>query len=127
MLSRFQVRLLVVVAVFGIMASAYAAYPERPVRLLVGFAPGGGSDFASRVLAQRLTSALCQQFIVDHRPGAGGNLGHEIAARAIEYVRRGEIKLDTIVTHNLALSEYHDALDITRRRLEHAIKVSMTP
>jgi L-iditol 2-dehydrogenase len=48
-------------------------------------------------------------------------------ARAIEYVRRGEIKLDPIVTHNLPLSEYQDALDIARRRLEHAIKVSMTP
>ncbi|MBM3359680.1 MAG: zinc-binding dehydrogenase [Betaproteobacteria bacterium] len=48
-------------------------------------------------------------------------------ARAIEYVRRGAIRLDPVVTHNLPLADFQHALDVSRRRIEHAIKVSMTP
>jgi len=48
-------------------------------------------------------------------------------ARAIEYVRRGAIRLDPVVTHNLPLADFQHALEVSRRRIEHAIKVSMTP
>jgi tripartite-type tricarboxylate transporter receptor subunit TctC len=58
------------------------AYPFKPVRIVVAQAPGGASDLLIRSIAQRLGDALGQQFIIDNRPGAGGNIGAEVAARA---------------------------------------------
>ncbi len=58
-------------------------YPTRPVRVIVPFAPGAASDITGRLVAQKLSEALGQQFIVDNRPGAGGNIGHELAAKAV--------------------------------------------
>lgn len=57
-------------------------YPTRPVRLLVGFAPGGSLDFVARALAERLTRRLGQSFVVENRPGATGNIAAEAVARA---------------------------------------------
>jgi tripartite-type tricarboxylate transporter receptor subunit TctC len=57
-------------------------YPTKTVRIIVPFAPGGGSDFIGRFIAQKLSERLGQQFIVDNRPGAGGNLGAEQAVKA---------------------------------------------
>jgi len=57
-------------------------YPARPVRLLVGFAPGGASDVQARLIAQWLSERLNQQFIVENRPGAGGTLATEAVVRA---------------------------------------------
>src|SRR6476660_3151327 len=52
-------------------------YPAKPVRIIVPFAPGGGSDFIGRFIAQRLTDSLGKQVIVENKPGAGGVLGVE--------------------------------------------------
>jgi len=57
-------------------------YPDKPVRMMVAFAPGGSSDLVARVLAQHLSQLWGQQVVVDNRPGAGGMLGHEIGSRA---------------------------------------------
>ncbi|MCI3952913.1 MAG: tripartite tricarboxylate transporter receptor family protein [Burkholderiales bacterium] len=57
-------------------------YPSRPVRIVVGFAPGGATDIAARAIAQKLADTLGGSFIVDNRPGAAGNIGAEIVARA---------------------------------------------
>ncbi len=59
-----------------------ASYPSRAVRMLVPFAPGGPSDLIARLLGQRLAERLGQQFIVETRPGAGGNVGAAPAAKA---------------------------------------------
>ncbi|HYZ33538.1 MAG TPA: tripartite tricarboxylate transporter substrate-binding protein [Crenalkalicoccus sp.] len=64
------------------LAQDAAAYPSRPVRLLVGFAPGGPLDFVARAVAERLTPRLGQSFIVENRLGATGNLAAEAVARA---------------------------------------------
>ncbi|MGE0559701.1 MAG: tripartite tricarboxylate transporter substrate binding protein [Burkholderiales bacterium] len=65
------------------MASAHAAaYPERPVRIVVPVSAGGGVDSIARIVAQHYNAVWGQSFIVDNRPGAGGSLGAEIAARA---------------------------------------------
>jgi tripartite-type tricarboxylate transporter receptor subunit TctC len=57
-------------------------YPARPVHIVAPFAPGGGTDFIARLIAQKLTERVGQQVIVDNRPGAGGNLGAEFAVKA---------------------------------------------
>ena len=71
--------LLVLVAVSAI---AQDKYPSKPVTVIVPQAPGGANDTIARVVAQKLTEALGQQFIVDNKPGAGGNVGTAAAAKA---------------------------------------------
>ncbi len=61
---------------------AAAEYPDRPVRLIVPFTAGGSPDTTARRVAQRLTQELKQQFVVENRPGAAGNIGAETAARS---------------------------------------------
>src|SRR6516164_8312959 len=57
-------------------------YPSRPVRIIVGFAPGGGADIIARLIGQWLSERLGQPFIIDNRPGAGANIGTEAVVRA---------------------------------------------
>ncbi|HEV7392691.1 MAG TPA: tripartite tricarboxylate transporter substrate binding protein [Burkholderiales bacterium] len=63
-------------------ALAQDKYPNKPIRLIVAFPPGGSTDIIARLVAQRLAERLGQQVIIDNRGGAGGTLGTEIAARA---------------------------------------------
>lgn len=70
--------------VAGGTAAAQSAqnYPNKSIRFLVGYAPGGGTDIMARVVAAKLTESLGQQVIVDNRPGANANLAAEIASKA---------------------------------------------
>ncbi len=63
-------------------AMAWAAYPEKPIRMVVPYPPGGATDVIGRIVAQRLSTALGQQVVIDNRGGAGGNLGTDLAAKA---------------------------------------------
>jgi tripartite-type tricarboxylate transporter receptor subunit TctC len=63
------------------LAAAQTAYPVKPVRLIAPFPPGGTSDVLSRIVAQKLSDTLGRQVVVENRPGAGGNIGHEFAAK----------------------------------------------
>ncbi len=72
------------VASCGMLAGIAIAqkYPEKTVRIVVPFTPGGGTDVFARILGQRLSEVYGQQFIVDNRPGAGSTIGTEFVARA---------------------------------------------
>ena len=63
-------------------ALAQEAYPNRPIRVLVGYAPGGGSDIIARLIAQRLHMRLGQPVLIENRPGAGGTLAVDAVAKA---------------------------------------------
>jgi len=63
-------------------AAAQDGYPVKPVRFIAPFPPGGTTDVLSRILAQKLTDGLGRQVFVENRPGAGSNIGHELAAKA---------------------------------------------
>jgi tripartite-type tricarboxylate transporter receptor subunit TctC len=65
-----------------VSAQSSASYPNRPLRFIVPYAAGGNGDIASRIIAQRLTTQIGQQVVIDNRAGAGGNVGAELAARA---------------------------------------------
>ncbi len=82
--TRFGAIVLACAACAGALQSAYAAqgYPARPVRLIVPFAPGGGTDITARAIALKLTERLGQQVVVDNRPGANGTIGMDITAKA---------------------------------------------
>jgi tripartite-type tricarboxylate transporter receptor subunit TctC len=70
-------------AVFGASSSAWGqAFPTKPVRFVVPFAPGGSTDTLGRALGQKLSDSLGQQVVVDNRTGANGNIGMEIVAKA---------------------------------------------
>src|SRR5271156_6974619 len=58
------------------------AYPTKPVRLIVGFPPGGVGDILARLIGRSLSSRLGQPFVIENRPGAGGNIGTEVVIRA---------------------------------------------
>jgi tripartite-type tricarboxylate transporter receptor subunit TctC len=66
----------------AVTAHAQAQYPAKPVRLIVPFPPGGGSDALSRILGPKLSEALGQQVVIENRPGAGANIGAEVAAKS---------------------------------------------
>jgi tripartite-type tricarboxylate transporter receptor subunit TctC len=61
---------------------AMGAFPERPVRVIVPFPPGGSTDVVARLLGERMSDSLKQVVVIDNRPGASGNLGTELAARS---------------------------------------------
>ena len=63
-------------------AHAQPAYPSQPIKIIVPFAPGGGSDFIARFVADKLTKTIGQPVLVDNRPGAGGLLGIELGVKA---------------------------------------------
>lgn len=58
-------------------------YPAKPIRLVLPVAPGGGSDIIVRIVTQKLNASLGQQFVIDYRGGANGNIAHDLVAKAV--------------------------------------------
>src|SRR5919201_930971 len=71
-----------IVLAIAVHGAALAQYPNRPVRMLVGFTPGGGTDINARLLAPKLSEFLGQQFVVENRPGAATNVASELVAKS---------------------------------------------
>ncbi len=72
----------VLVLVIGIGGAAAQQYPSKPIRMVVGFAPGGGTDVTARAVVQELSDALGQRITIDNRPGANGVIGAELVAKS---------------------------------------------
>lgn len=80
--ARIALSTLLLVTPLAAVQAQGPAYPAKPLRLIIPFAPGGASDFVGRMIAQPLGQLLGQQVVPDNRPGASGNIGMEAAARA---------------------------------------------
>jgi tripartite-type tricarboxylate transporter receptor subunit TctC len=85
-------------------ASAQQTYPNKPIRLIVGFAPGGNTDTVARIVGQRLGERLGTQVVIDNRGGAGGTIGTEMAARA--NADGYTLTMGTTTTHAIAVAAY---------------------
>jgi len=81
-MKRMATWLAVLIASLAAGTAAAQQYPTKPVRIVVGFAPGGGSDFIARVIANKLTERFGSQVIVENRPGAGSTLGTELVVKS---------------------------------------------
>lgn len=79
-----RLSLLFVCAQFALVSPGghAASYPDRPIRIIAPFAAGGGVDFVARITSQKLSAGLGQSVIIDNRPGAAGNIGTELVAKA---------------------------------------------
>ena len=83
MLIRILSRALLAYLLLGNTAEAQDNYPTKPIRMIVPFAVGGTNDILARLLSVKMTEALGQQILVDNRPGAGGNIGTDLVAKAV--------------------------------------------
>ena len=82
MIKQTLLPVLTVLACFAHDASAAETFPNRPIRLLVGFTPGGAADVSARVITRKMSESLGVNIVVENRPGAGGNIAAEIVATA---------------------------------------------
>ena len=79
---------MMILVLTGLMLVAFATdtcaqgYPHKSIRLIVGYPPGGATDITARIIGQKISASLGQAVVIDNRPGAGGNLGAELAAKA---------------------------------------------
>jgi len=94
---------LMLIALAPSAEAAEPSYPTRPIRWVVATAAGGGVDATARILAPKLSDSLGQTWVVDNRPGAGGNIGAEIVARAIPDGYTALASTSTVLTVNPSL------------------------
>ena len=111
-------------------AALAGAYPERPIRLIVPFAPGGGTDINARILQEPIGTALGQTIVIDNRPGAGSSLGSGLAAKAAPdgyTLLLGTISLtiNPAVYKELPFDAQRDLVPITRVSDQPSILVSL--
>ena len=106
-----------VIALASLVPAAHAQtakFPNRPLRAIVGIAPGGGMDTISRALAQKLGDNLGQTVVVDNRPGAGGNIAMEMASSSAADGHNLLIISATSVIHPILYKARFDVLVVVR-------------
>ena len=106
-------------ATLAATAAGAAEFPTKPVRLVIGFAPGGGTDVTARALANKLTGAFGQQVIVDNRPGHSGTIAADILSKSTadgHTVLLGTIALviNPILTKKMPFDTFKDLLPVTQ-------------
>ena len=108
-----------------IPASAQSDYPNKPIKLIVGFAPGGSTDIVARIVAQKLGDRLGQTVIVENRAGAGGTIGADVTAKAPPdgYT----LTLGTTSTHAIAAGAYSKLPYDPVKDFTHISLVAVTP
>lgn len=100
-------------------AAVAQGYPEKPIRVVVGFTPGGGADAVARLIAHNLQQTWRQTVVVDNRPGAGGNVGTEIVAKSnpdgytLLLTSPGPVTVNQSLMHNLPYNPSRDLAPIT--------------
>ena len=115
---------LVAVPVFG-----QTGYPNKPIRIIVGYSPGGASDILARLLAQKLSAELKQPVIVENHPGASGNIGTELAARAepdgytLMLGAAAQIAINPSLFKSMKVNPVTDLVPITQLQVEHNVMV----
>jgi tripartite-type tricarboxylate transporter receptor subunit TctC len=115
-----MIRFLFLLAVLVPAVVLGQAYPNKPIRMIVPFAPGGASDFVGRILQPRLGEILGQQIVVDNRPGASGNIGLDAAAKAapdgytVFLGNVGSVALNPAVFPKLGVVPTKDLIAITQ-------------
>src|SRR5688572_14044758 len=112
-----------VVAVLGLSGGdvvAQGQWPTRPVKFVVPAPPGGGTDLYARLLASELSESLKQSFVVENRPGAGGNIGAEVVAKApadghtFLVSATGTVAVNPILYRNLPFDVERDLVPVAR-------------
>src|ERR1700704_2097043 len=108
---------------FGIapsLVTAQSSYPNKPVRIIVPFAPGGASDFVARIMQPRLTELLAQPIVIENKPGAAGNIGVDAAARSapdgytVFLGNVGSVAINPAVFSNLQINPLRDLIAVTQ-------------
>jgi len=120
MLTRRNTLLAAPILAVPALGRAQAGFPDRPLRMLVGFAPGGLTDVTARALAQAMGEAMGQPVVVENRPGAAGNLASEQTARAaadghtLLMAYCGQVTINPHTYGNLPFDPLRDLAPITR-------------
>ena len=113
-------KLLCLLVALVVPTIAWGQFPNKPIRMIVPFAPGGASDFVGRILQPRLTELLGQQIVVDNRAGASGNIGMDAAAKStpdgytIYLGNVGTVALNPAVFPKLTVTPTKDFVAITQ-------------
>ena len=114
-----MMRFLVLLALL-VPSVAFSQYPNKPIRMIVPFAPGGASDFVGRILQPRMGELLGQQIVVENRPGASGNIGLDAAAKSppdgytIFLGNVGSVALNPAVFPKLGITPTKDFIAVTQ-------------
>ena len=118
MKAAYRLWLLGLLSAFAWLAPAHAEYPVRPIRFIVPFPPGGGTDTVARAIATRLGEAVGEQIVVDNRAGGGANIGAELAAQAPPdgytwFLLSGTHTVNATLYHKLGYKVLRDFVPVT--------------
>jgi tripartite-type tricarboxylate transporter receptor subunit TctC len=107
------------VSVFATLGFGQAAYPNKPIKMIVPFAPGGASDFVARIISPRLGELMGTSIVIENKPGASGNIGMEAAAKStpdgytIYLGNIGTIAINPAVFHDLTVNPQKDFIPVS--------------